>query len=417
MEQEWLIYGGIFFTGVVSVVAYYLSKFYFSSDEKEKVEQLEESGESAAEAFKSTDKDKVLVSEDGKPVSDDKKVATGDLVSETNKGEKLASEGTKSLAEDLKPKPVRKDLGDALSNTKSTLLGKLKSVFTGQKDLSGDELESLEEVLYTSDLGPKTVQQLVEAVGSNLESSEKSDYNKVCTALKNEMVTIFDSINSVEESSDSPSFVKVEGKEEDDPQVWMIVGVNGAGKTTTIGKLANLSAKLGQKTLVVAGDTFRAAAEEQLNVWSERAGVEIFSPEGVKDPSAVIFDGCSMAKSKNFDVVIIDTAGRLHTQDNLMEELKKIKRVVKKVLPEAPNETLIVLDSNSGQNALMQVERFNEAMELTGAILTKLDGTAKGGVAVGLAFEHSLPIKAIGVGEGIDDLRSFNSKEFVDSII
>ena len=176
-------------------------------------------------------------------------------------------------------------------------------------------------------------------------------------------------------------------------------------------------AQNGLKVLVAAGDTFRAAAGEQLETWTQRAQVEIFSPPGVKDPSAVAFDACQKGKSGGFDIVIIDTAGRLHTQDNLMEELKKMKRVIAKVDDSAPHQTLIVLDANSGQNALMQAKNFNNILDLSGAILTKLDGTAKGGVAIGLAGELSLPIRAIGVGEGLNDLRPFKPKEFVDSII
>ena len=309
------------------------------------------------------------------------------------------------------PKKV-KDLHEALFNTRHTLWGRIKGTITGEKILSEDDMESLEEILYTSDLGPGTVQRLVEAVGETLVKSEKSNAKKVREALRAEMISIFGSLGHRE--LDEVSHILSGGQA---PQVWMIVGVNGAGKTTTIGKLAHQMVQSGKKVMVVAGDTFRAAAGEQLKVWSERAQVEIFSPPGVTDPSAVAFDACSSARSKNFDVVIVDTAGRLHTQDHLMEELKKMRRVIQKVLSEAPHEVFAVLDANSGQNALIQAKSFNEAVELTGAILTKLDGSAKGGVAVGLACELKLPIKMIGVGEGLNDLRPFHSKEFVDSII
>ena len=201
------------------------------------------------------------------------------------------------------------------------------------------------------------------------------------------------------------------------PAVWMVVGVNGAGKTTSIGKLAAHLARSGKKVLVAAGDTFRAAAGNQLKVWTERAQVEIFSPDGVKDPSAVAYDAIAKAKAQGYDVVIIDTAGRLHTQANLMEELKKMKRVMGKVIAEAPHETLIVLDANSGQNALLQAKEFHQALILSGVILTKMDGTAKGGVAVGIANELKIPIRLIGVGEKIGDLRPFSSKDFADSIL
>jgi fused signal recognition particle receptor len=195
-----------------------------------------------------------------------------------------------------------------------------------------------------------------------------------------------------------------------------VVGVNGAGKTTSIGKIAGQLAHSGKRVLVAAGDTFRAAAGNQLKTWTDRAQVEIFSPEGVTDPSAVAFDAVSKGKAQGYDVVIVDTAGRLHTQSNLMEELKKMKRVITKVIPEAPHETLIVLDANSGQNALMQAREFHKALGLTGVVLTKMDGTAKGGVAVGLAHELKIPIRLIGVGEKIGDLRPFSVKEFVESI-
>jgi fused signal recognition particle receptor len=193
--------------------------------------------------------------------------------------------------------------------------------------------------------------------------------------------------------------------------------VNGAGKTTTIGKLARRFAQSGRRVLVAAGDTFRAAAADQLKIWTDRAQVEIFSPENVTDPSAVAFMAVEAAQGGGFDIVIIDTAGRLHTQKNLMEELRKMKRVMQKKIESAPHEVLLVLDANSGQNALVQAREFHQALGVTGVVLTKLDGTAKGGVAVGLACELQIPIKLIGVGEGIEDLRRFSSREFVDSIL
>jgi fused signal recognition particle receptor len=201
------------------------------------------------------------------------------------------------------------------------------------------------------------------------------------------------------------------------PTVWMVVGVNGVGKTTTIGKLAAHLAKNGKKVLVAAGDTFRAAAGNQLKAWTERAQVEIFWPQGVTDPSAVAFDAVSKAKAQAYDVVIIDTAGRLHTQVNLMEELKKVKRVIAKVIPDAPHEVLIVLDANSGQNALVQAREFHSSLGLTGVVLTKMDGTAKGGVAIGLSEELKVPIRLVGIGEKIGDLKAFSSKDFIDSIL
>ena len=400
MEFEWLIYGGVAIVGFVSAAGYYAARFYFRLGDEEKLKQLELQ-QSKVEPQKESIKTKNKQSRDEKALE----------------GEAVAKEPIDNSVQEKAHRNVpKKELKDALFNTRKNLFGRIKGVFSNSGELSSDEIENLEEVLYTSDLGPQTVQRLVEAVGEKLSLSERSNLEMVCNTIKSEMLEIFSKISDIDSDSDDLSFFKGMDKK-NSPQVWMIVGVNGAGKTTTIGKLAFASATAGLKTLVIAGDTFRAAAGEQLNVWKERAGVEIFSPEGVKDPSAVAFDGCQMAKANGFDVIIVDTAGRLHTQDNLMEELKKMKRVLNKVIPDAPNETLIVLDANSGQNALIQTKNFNQAIGLSGVVLTKLDGSAKGGVAVGLANEFSLPIKFIGVGEAIEDLRSFKPREFVDSII
>ncbi len=298
-----------------------------------------------------------------------------------------------------------KSLEDALTKTRDGFWGKVKSQFAGQT-ISSKEMESLEEVLYTSDLGPKTVDHLIGRVSANVKQ-EAMTIEGLHNSLKTELESIFNQISSKE----------LAPQPDQTTTVWMVVGVNGAGKTTTIGKLASQQVALGKKVLIAAGDTFRAAADEQLKVWATRAEVEIFSPEGIKDPSAVAFDAVQKGVSKGFDLVIVDTAGRLHTQKNLMEELKKMKRVMGKALPTAPHETLLVLDANSGQNALMQAEQFHSALDVTGVILTKMDGSAKGGVAVGIACEHQIPIKMIGVGEKIEDLRLFNSSEFISSIL
>jgi fused signal recognition particle receptor len=294
------------------------------------------------------------------------------------------------------------DLKKALRKTEENIFGRIKSLFGGKDELP--HMEEIEEILYTSDLGPQTVQKLMAAL-EDLSGKEKADFNKVRETLKAEMQEVFSKVPVSELNYAATGTT-----------VFMIVGVNGAGKTTSIGKLSSQLASQGKKVLVAAGDTFRAAAGGQLKAWTERAQVEIFSPEGVTDPSAVAFDAVAKGFKQNYDVVIIDTAGRLHTQANLMEELKKMKRVMGKVIPEAPHEVIIVLDANSGQNALMQAREYNNALSLTGAILTKMDGTAKGGVAVGLANELQIPIKFIGVGERIQDLRSFSPQEFVESI-
>lgn len=345
-----------------------------------------------------------------------------------------------TLEEIQRTEPKR--LSSALEQTRGSFFGRLKSVFASKPVLGANELDEVEEILYTSDLGPQTVQRLLEAVTARVKEEGKTGFEAVRQALKVEMLSIFDQSeegvtpngsatsngNGANGHADSHEAVHqgsqpyLEGLTHlqlwnHKPAVLMIVGVNGAGKTTTIGKLARKIAQSGRKVLVAAGDTFRAAAGEQLKTWTERAQVEIFHPANTSDPSAVAFDACQVAQTKGLDVVIIDTAGRLHTQKNLMEELKKMKRVIDKQIPGAPHEILLVLDANSGQNALIQAREFHQALSVTGVVLTKLDGTAKGGVAIGLAHELKIPIKLIGVGEKIEDLRPFSAREFVESII
>lgn len=335
---------------------------------------------------------------------------------------------THTTAEIARPQP--KELSSALANTRSSFFGRIRSLFGTKPTLDASEMEELEEILYTSDLGPQTVQRLLDAVQEKVRADGGTGIEAVREALKGEMLSIFQDAGVVEAvpiGHNGLRLVKsaeqsIEGLEhlniwDHKPAVLMVVGVNGAGKTTTIGKLASRLAKSGKKVLVAAGDTFRAAAGDQLKIWTDRAQVEIFHPEGVTDPSAVGFAACERAQKEGFDIVIIDTAGRLHTQKNLMEELKKMKRVMTKPVPTAPHEVLLVLDANSGQNALIQAREFHSALTVTGVVLTKLDGSAKGGVAIGLASELKIPIKLIGVGEGIEDLRRFSSTEFVDSIL
>ncbi len=314
---------------------------------------------------------------------------------------------------DVTPAPVaEKSLDSALANTRSHFFGRIKGLFAAAKP---PEIEEIEEILYTSDLGPKTVQRLMGAVQKGLKSSQMKDSESVKEALKGEMLDIFSQVN-VTPTSEHPFWGRLNWSTQG-PTVWLIVGVNGAGKTTTIGKIAGRLGEEGKKVLVAAGDTFRAAAGEQLKIWADRASVEVFDPPSVKDPSAVAFDALNKAVAKAFDVVLIDTAGRLHTQTNLMEELKKVKRVMQKVIPGAPHEVLLVLDANSGQNGLNQAREFHQAVEVTGAVLTKLDGTSKGGVIVGVAHDLGLPVKFIGIGEKIGDLRPFSSSDFVNSIL
>ncbi len=305
-----------------------------------------------------------------------------------------------------------KTLKQALSQTEKNFFGRIRGLWNSETITKN--FDEVEEVLYTSDLGPQTVERLMDVVKEKLNRSQLKDIETLKVALKDEFNAIFQSAHVIEPITTDPlGLLKTDGS----PAVWMIVGVNGAGKTTSIGKIAAHLAKNGKKVLVAAGDTFRAAAGNQLKVWTERAQVEIFSPEGVTDPSAVAFDAVAKGKAQGYDVILVDTAGRLHTQTNLMEELKKMKRVMTKHGETYPHEVLIVLDANAGQNALMQAKEFHKALGLTGVILTKMDGTAKGGVAVGLSNELQVPIRMIGVGEKIGDLRPFSPKEFVDSIL
>ncbi|MES3036375.1 MAG: signal recognition particle-docking protein FtsY [Bdellovibrionota bacterium] len=303
-------------------------------------------------------------------------------------------------------------LANALKNTQAQIFGRITQLW--KKDSSLDEnIDTLEEVLYTSDLGPKTVESLLESLRHDLRKMSNPTLENLESSLKIHLMEFFDPVRATDLQMDVVARLK---KPTDGPCVMMIVGINGAGKTTTIGKLSSHLAQKGFKVLVAAGDTFRAAAGEQLRVWTDRAQVEIFAPVGVMDPSGVAFDAVAKGKAQGYDYIIIDTAGRLHTQAHLMEELKKVKRVIQKQMPEAPHECLLVVDSNSGQNALLQGVEFNQALGLTGIVMTKLDGTAKGGVAVGLVHELQIPIKFIGTGEKIQDLRIFHHQDFVESL-
>jgi fused signal recognition particle receptor len=303
------------------------------------------------------------------------------------------------------PKP---SVNAALKSTRESFWGKIQRSFSGA--ISNSTLESIEEILYTSDLGPTTVTRLLDSVESQLSRQDKQSIDTLKTSLKGEVQNILASVPKMGFSPFEDFATRVK------PQIWMIVGVNGVGKTTTIGKLAHVAAQKGARVLVAAGDTFRAAAQAQLKVWSERAQVEIFAPEGVTDPGAVAFDAVQMAKARGYDLVLIDTAGRLHTQANLMEELKKVKRVIQKLDPEAPHETLIVLDANSGQNALVQAQKFHEILKLTGAIFTKMDGTAKGGIVLGLASQLQIPTVFLGIGESMDALTGFDPSEYAEAL-
>ena len=282
-------------------------------------------------------------------------------------------------------------------------LAKTKQVFSFTK-VDENLLEELEEKLIIADVGMETTENIIENLRQKIKKDNLKEAEEVRQALRDEIANILDLEKSDLDIDTTPAVI-------------LMVGVNGAGKTTSIGKIANKLVKEGKKVIVAAGDTFRAAAVEQLEVWANRAGVQIVKgPEGV-DPASVIFDAIKVAKNENADVLICDTAGRLQNKKYLMDELEKIKRVIDRELPNSSKETLLVLDASTGQNAISQVKSFKETTGITGLVLTKLDGTAKGGVVIGIVQENKIPIKFIGIGEQIDDMEQFNSKEFIDAII
>jgi fused signal recognition particle receptor len=291
-----------------------------------------------------------------------------------------------------------------LKKTTDGLVGRVDALILGKKEIDADTLEELEEILITSDIGVKTTVELIRSLEQRLSRNELKDGAALRGALKEELLgRLLAHHQPLQCTSASPFTI-------------LVIGVNGVGKTTTIGKLAAKFAAEGKKVLLAAGDTFRAAAAEQLEIWGERAGVAVIRHLEGADPSAVAFDACKAAVSREVDILIIDTAGRLHTKVNLMEEMKKIHRVIGREIPGAPHETLLVLDGATGQNALSQARLFKESAGVTGIALTKLDGTAKGGIVVAVSHEFGLPVRYIGVGEGVDDLREFDPGEFVDAL-
>ncbi len=293
-------------------------------------------------------------------------------------------------------------LKEGLAKTRKGFIEKVEAVFVGKK-IDDMTLEELEETLIASDVGIKATTEIVEFLREKSRKGEIRNSGSVRDFLKQEMSALL--------GSSQPLLITGER-----PFVILTVGVNGVGKTTTIGKLAGRFIDEGKTVLLAAGDTFRAAAIEQLEIWAGRTGAQIVKHQSGSDPAAVAFDSIEAARSRNIDVVIIDTAGRLHTKSPLMEELKKVRRVIEKTLPGAPHETLLVVDATTGQNALRQAEIFNDAVGVSGIALTKLDGTAKGGIVFAIRKELRIPIRLIGVGEGIEDLRDFDSKEFVEAL-
>lgn len=295
-------------------------------------------------------------------------------------------------------------LKQGLNKTKTSFDEKINNVFSVFRKVDEDLLEELEEILVMSDVGAETSVKIINNLRDRIKKQKIEDAEQVKVALREEIKTILDSVDS-------------ELKLETTPTVILVVGVNGVGKTTSIGKIANRLKQDGKQVVIAAADTFRAAAVEQLEIWANRVGCDIIKKEENADPASVVYDAIKITKQKNADVLICDTAGRLHNKKYLMDELIKIKKVIDKELPECSKEVLMVLDATTGQNAISQVKAFKETVDINGLILTKLDGTAKGGVVIGIVSENNIPVKFIGVGEQVDDMEKFNSTDFVNAII
>lgn len=306
-------------------------------------------------------------------------------------------------------KDKKEALDQGLSKTKESFFGKLSRAVVGKSKVDDEVLDDLEEVLITSDVGVNTTLKIIDRIEERVSKDKYVGTSELNSILKEEIAALLEENNT----TDYTEFTVPSDKK---PYVIMVVGVNGVGKTTTIGKLAYQFKKAGKSVVLGASDTFRAAAVDQLTIWSERVGVPIVSQGMNADPASVAYDTLQSAVSKDADVVIIDTAGRLHNKVNLMNELTKIKRVMQKVIPDAPHEILLVLDGSTGQNAFEQAKQFTAATEVNALALTKLDGTAKGGVVIGISDQFKIPVKYIGVGEGMEHLQVFNRKEFVDSL-
>jgi fused signal recognition particle receptor len=298
---------------------------------------------------------------------------------------------------------VLRSLRDGLAKTRKDFSDRIGSLVLGEK-IDETFLDELEDVLISSDAGAQTASAVLADLKERFQRNELSSPAEVRERLKQILFEILSSHFSPFSLTSSPYTI-------------LMIGANGTGKTTTIGKLAYRLRNEGKSVILAAADTFRAAASEQLSIWGERAGIPVIKHREGADPGAVVFDAVSAARARAADVLIVDTAGRLHTKSNLMEELKKVKRIMSRELPGAPHEVLLVLDANTGQNALVQAKMFNEALGITGIVLTKLDGTAKGGIVFAISRELSIPVKFVGIGEAIDDLRDFDPKEFVEALL
>ena len=294
-------------------------------------------------------------------------------------------------------------LKNGLTKTRESIAKQVNNVFSVFVKVDDELFENLEEALIMADIGVETSSYIIEKLRDNVKHKHITDGNLVKEELKSIISEILSALDTTVNTSTTPSVI-------------LVIGVNGVGKTTSIGKIASHYKSMGKKVLLAAADTFRAAAIDQLDIWAQRSGCDIIKHQENSDPTAVVFDACTAAKARGADILICDTAGRLHNKKNLMAELAKINRVIERELPDSARETLLVLDATTGQNAVSQAKLFSEAADITGIILTKLDGTAKGGIVISIAKEQNVPVKFVGVGEGIDDLQEFNSDDFAKAI-
>ena len=294
-------------------------------------------------------------------------------------------------------------LKNGLTKTRESIAKQVNNVFSVFVKVDDELFENLEEALIMADIGVETSTYIIEKLRDNAKHKHITDGNLVKEELKSIISEILSTLDTTVDTSTTPSVI-------------LVIGVNGVGKTTSIGKIASHYKSMGKKVLLAAADTFRAAAIDQLDIWAQRSGCDIIKHQENSDPAAVVFDACTAAKARGADILICDTAGRLHNKKNLMAELAKINRVIERELPDSARETLLVLDATTGQNAVSQAKLFSEAADITGIILTKLDGTAKGGIVISIAKEQNVPVKFVGVGEGIDDLQEFNSDDFAKAI-
>ena len=295
-------------------------------------------------------------------------------------------------------------LKNGLTKTRESIAKQVNNVFSVFVKVDDELFENLEEALIMADIGVETSTYIIEKLRDNVKHKHITDGNLVKEELKSIISEILSALDTTVNTSTTPSVI-------------LVIGVNGVGKTTSIGKIASHYKSMGKKVLLAAADTFRAAAIDQLDIWAQRSGCDIIKHQENSDPAAVVFDACTAAKARGADILICDTAGRLHNKKNLMAELAKINRVIERELPDSARETLLVLDATTGQNAVSQAKLFSEAADITGIILTKLDGTAKGGIVISIAKEQNVPVKFVGVGEGIDDLQEFNSDDFAKAIV